>query len=113
MVFLPIYDRGELALPTLEVGHELLVVLLHLVDVDVAVAPVSAQLVVLALVQPREFGVRGVHKVVESVQVGDAFVGEDEELVIGLLEDGHAFAVDFELFAVETDLGLAAFFDVA
>ena len=53
------------------------------------------------------------HEVVERVEVADALVGQDEQLVVGLLQDGHALAVDLELLAVEADLGLAAFLHVA
>jgi hypothetical protein len=50
---------------------------------------------------------------VQGVQIGDALVGQDQQLVVRLLEDGHPLAVDLELLAVESNLRLAALLDVA
>ena len=55
----------------------------------------------------------GLHEVVQGVEVADALVGEHQQLVVSLLQDGHALAVDLQLLAVEADLGLAALLDVA
>ncbi len=49
----------------------------------------------------------------QCVQVRDPLVRHDEQLVVGLLQDGHPLAVDLELLSVETDLGLAALLNVA
>ena len=75
-------------------------------QVEVLVGPVSVGLLVLPLVEPGELGVSGGHEVVERVEVRDALVAEDKQLVVRLLEDGHPLAVDLEFLAVELDLGL-------
>ena len=49
----------------------------------------------------------------EGVQVRDPLVRHDEQLVVGLLQDGHPLAVDLELLSVEPDLGLPALLNVA
>lgn len=104
---------AEVRLATLELGHEHLIVALHVVEVEVPVGPIAVGLGLLLLIEPGQLGVGGGDEVVQGVQVGHPFVGQNEELVVRLLQDGHAFAIDLELLSVETDLGLAAFFYVA
>jgi hypothetical protein len=65
------------------------------------------------LVEPGQLGVGRGHEVVQGVEVGHPLVGENKELVVRLLEDGHPLAVDLELLAVESNLGFPAFLDVA
>ena len=108
-----ILDGAEAGLATLELRHELLVIAFDVLEVEVAVAPVAVVLGVLLVGEPRQLGVGGGDEVVQGVQVGHALVRQHEELVVGLLEDGHALAVDLELLAVEADLGLATLLDVA
>lgn len=52
-------------------------------------------------------------EIMKSMQIRDTFVGQNEQFIVGLLQDGHSFAVDFQFFSVESNLGLATFFHVA
>jgi len=106
-------DGGELGLPGLELLHEALVVVAQFLNVQVPVGEVPVGLDLLLLVEPGQLGVSRGHEVVKGVEVGHPLVGQDEELVVGLLEDGHPLAVDLQLLAVESNLGLAAFLHVA
>ena len=47
------------------------------------------------------------------MQIRHAFVGQNQQLVVGLLQNGHSLAVNLELFAMETDLGFATFLNIA
>jgi hypothetical protein len=108
-----IRHRGELGLPALELVHQTFVVGRDLLDVQVAVGVIAARFGILLLVEPSELDVSRGHVVVEGVQVGHSLVGQDQQLVVSLLQDGHSLAVDLQLFAVEADLGFAAFLHVA
>ena len=108
-----IRHRRELGLPALELVHQTLVVGGDLLDVQVAVGVIAARFGILFLVEPSELDVSRGHVVVEGVQVGHSLVGQDEQLVVSLLQDGHSLAVDLQLFTVEADLGFAAFLHVA
>ena len=112
--FPAVLDGAELGLTTLQLRHQLLVIFLHLVELHVAaLGPIPVDLLVLLLLQPTQLGVSRGDEVVQGVEVRDPLVGQHQELVVGLLQDRHPFAVDLEFLAVEADFGLAAFFHVA
>ena len=109
----PFSHRRELSIPGLKLVHQTFVVGSDLLNVQVPIGVVAVRLGVFLLVEPGELDVSGGHVVVKGVKVGHSFVGQDEQLVVSFLQDGHSLAVDLQLFAVEADFGFAAFLHVA
>jgi len=108
-----ILNGSELRITRLKFRHQAFVVFLNVTEVEVSIGPITIGLGLFLLVEPGQLDVSRGHEVVEDVEVGHALVGEDEQLVVGLLQDRHSLAVNFEFFAVESNLGLAAFLNVA
>ena len=90
-----------------------LVVALHFGQLQVLVGPVPSALSVLALIEPGELGMGGVHEVVEGVQIGHSLVAQHQQLVVSLLQDCHPLSVDLQLFTMELDFSLAALLNIA